>query len=116
MLKRLTSNSVKKGEYPLVLHFVSQFRHVLIGKIYWRLAQSETMPFNLSWLCFLIDPIELDDKMLNLTEVPNRDTDQVQESTSTPTCKCLQRCDLKVVLFLCDASKVLILKREFIEI
>jgi hypothetical protein len=49
-----------------MFHFVSQLRHILIGKNCWCLAQGEAMPFDLGWLRFLIDPIKLDDEMLNM--------------------------------------------------
>ena len=79
-MEGLAGNGVKKGACPLVLDCVSQLRYVLPGKIRWRLAQGEAMSFDLGWLCSLIDPIELENQMLNLAEVPDGDADQVQES------------------------------------
>jgi hypothetical protein len=68
---------------------ISQHGHVLLAKDGRRIAHGEAMSFGLAGLYFLIDPIELDDEMLNLAGISKRDTCQVEES---PVCPALSSC------------------------
>src|SRR6185503_20177124 len=95
---------------------ISQSGHVLHTKAFRRMAHGQTMSFGLAGLCSLIDPIELDDEMLNLTSISERDTAQVEDSTRLPSFEFLQRDDIQAVLFFCQLQEALVFRRKFGEI
>jgi hypothetical protein len=74
------------------------------------------MSFGLAGRCSLIDPIELDDEILNLTSIFQRDTGQVEESACLPGFAFLQRNDIQAMLFLCPLQEALVLRRKFSEV
>ena len=74
------------------------------------------MSFGLAGLCSLIDPIELDDEMLNLTGVSKRDTCQIEEGARLPGFEFLQGDDIQPLLFFCQLQEALVFRRKFTEI
>ena len=72
-LQGLARKGIKKCSRSLVLELISQPGHVLPAEDFRRIAHREAMSFGLAGLCSLIDPIELDDEMLNLMGLSKRD-------------------------------------------
>jgi hypothetical protein len=74
------------------------------------------MSLGLTGFCCLIDPIKLDDEMLDLTGIPKRDACQIEGSARLPGFEFLQRNDIQAVLFFCQLQEALMFRRKLTEI
>jgi hypothetical protein len=74
------------------------------------------MSLGLAGLCSLIDPIELYNKMLNLTGISKRDACQIEGSARLPGFEFLQRNNIQAVLVFCQLQEALVFRRKFSEI
>src|SRR5262249_28996591 len=84
LLEGLPSNRVEEGKRSVVLDLVSELCHVPAGESRRGLARGETMPLDLGRPRSLVDPIELQDQVLDVAPATCGDADQEEQGVGAP--------------------------------